>query len=65
MKTTKAVFVTGIYWFKPTNGLQHVQKVASGDEFHDKRAISILHNHTQQLDHSLMVQARHDLSLLQ
>lgn len=50
---------------KPADRLKHDKQVASGDELHNQRAVSILHDHTQQLDHPLMVQAGHDVSLLQ
>lgn len=50
---------------KPADRLQHDQQVASGDEFHNERAVSVLHDHTQQLNHPLVVQACHDVALLQ
>ena len=75
MKTTEVTHVTSscllliISLFNSTTDietadrLEHDQKVASGNQLHDQRAVFVLHDHPQQLDHPLMIQARHDAPL--
>lgn len=49
----------------PADRLQHHQQVASGDELHNQWAVPVLHDHTQQLHHSLVVETCHDVPLCQ
>lgn len=56
------IIIWTVFW---ADRLKHDQQVASGDELHHERTVFILHNNTQQLNHSLMVQACHDVALLQ